>query len=249
MEVVFSVWLVPALFVSAGFLVLGITGFGSALVIVPLLSWRWPLHEVVPVAIALDVVASVVHGGLNLARIQWAEVFRLVPGMVVGVGLGWFLAQWSESTLPLFVLGLYVVAVGAHALRPGGGEPRPPAAPGWAHPAGLAVGAIEVMFGTAGPPVVAWLARRLHDPAALRASTPVVLVLASAVALGSMAMDGRLFGTVWTHRMAVLLPFAVGGVLVGHALAGRLPADRLRQAICALLIVSGLALATRAVAF
>lgn len=244
-----DVWLVPALVVCTGFLVLGITGFGSALVVVPLLSWRWPLQEVVPVVIALDVVASVVHGGLNLSRIQWTEVRRLVPGMVAGVALGWLLARWSDSRLPLLILGLYVIGVGIHALRPAGARPQPPVAPLWAHPVGMVVGAIEVMFGTAGPPVVAWLTRRLQDPAALRASTPMVLLLASLVALGSMAADGRLFGSAWTQRLAVLLPFAVGGVLLGHAVAGQLPADRLRQAICVLLMVSGLALVARAGVF
>ena len=29
--------------VLAGYTVLGLTGFGSALVIVPLLAWHWPL--------------------------------------------------------------------------------------------------------------------------------------------------------------------------------------------------------------
>ena len=33
----------PAFVVLLGYVVLGITGFGSALVIVPLLAWRWPL--------------------------------------------------------------------------------------------------------------------------------------------------------------------------------------------------------------
>ena len=38
--------LYPAAVVLLGYVVLGITGFGSALVIVPLLAWRWPLTEV-----------------------------------------------------------------------------------------------------------------------------------------------------------------------------------------------------------
>jgi uncharacterized protein len=34
-------WLGPVLTVFAGYLVLGITGFGSALIVVPLLAWHW----------------------------------------------------------------------------------------------------------------------------------------------------------------------------------------------------------------
>ena len=39
-------WLSVAV-VLLGYTVLGLTGFGSALVIVPLLAWQWPLPEVV----------------------------------------------------------------------------------------------------------------------------------------------------------------------------------------------------------
>ena len=51
-------WLYPAIVLGLGYLVLGITGFGSALVTVPLLAWIWPLPEVVVLAILLDIPAS-----------------------------------------------------------------------------------------------------------------------------------------------------------------------------------------------
>lgn len=58
-------WLYPASVLLAAYAVMGITGFGSALVAVPLLAWIWPLPEVVALVILLDVPASMLHGGLN----------------------------------------------------------------------------------------------------------------------------------------------------------------------------------------
>ena len=63
-------WLYPAGVIFTGYLVLGITGFGSALVTVPLLAWIWPLPEVVALAILLDVPASLLHGGLNFRQVR-----------------------------------------------------------------------------------------------------------------------------------------------------------------------------------
>lgn len=79
-------WALPC--VLAGYLVLGLTGFGSALVIVPLLAWHWPLPEVVVLTLLLDLPASLMHSGLNWRQVQWAELRRLLPGMVVGTAIG-----------------------------------------------------------------------------------------------------------------------------------------------------------------
>ncbi|HQQ70689.1 MAG TPA: sulfite exporter TauE/SafE family protein, partial [Alicycliphilus sp.] len=109
--------LYPAAVVLLGYTVLGITGFGSALVIVPLLAWRWPLAEVVPLVLLLDLPASLLLGGLNLRHVNLAELRRLLPGMVAGALAGLWLSGQLPGRWPLLALGLYVAAVGARALR------------------------------------------------------------------------------------------------------------------------------------
>jgi hypothetical protein len=42
-----AVWGWPILVTAVGYTVLGLTGFRSALIVVSLRSWRWPLPEVV----------------------------------------------------------------------------------------------------------------------------------------------------------------------------------------------------------
>ena len=69
--------------VLVGYTVLGLTGFGSALVIVPLLAWHWPLPEVVALVLMLDLPASLMHSGLNWRQVQWTELRKLLPGMVL----------------------------------------------------------------------------------------------------------------------------------------------------------------------
>lgn len=43
---------------------------------------------------------------------------------------------------------------------------------------GGGIGSVEILFGTAGPVVVAWLTRRLPDPHQVRASIPMVMAVA-----------------------------------------------------------------------
>ena len=49
-------WSLPV--VALGYLVLGITGFGSALVMVPLLAWRWPRLAAAPTALPAGRLAA-----------------------------------------------------------------------------------------------------------------------------------------------------------------------------------------------
>lgn len=236
-----ELWM-PIGVVLLGYTVLGLTGFGSALVVVPLLAWKWPLPEVVALTLLMDVPASALHSGLNWRLVKWAEVRRLLPGMVLGTLAGLWLSQHMNSRWPLLLLGLYVAGVGLHALRPKAAPPQPLAS-AWAWPAGVAIGVVEMMFGTAGPLVVAWLSRRLSDVQAMRASTPLMISVAATTVLLGMAWEGRLSGEPIWQRWSVLIAAALGGVWLGHRMAHLVSAARLRQIICGLLVLSGVMLA------
>ena len=235
-------WLAPMGVVLLGYTVLGLTGFGSALVIVPLLAWQWPLPEVVALTLLMDVPASAFHSGLNWRQVQWRELRRLLPGLVLGTVAGLWLMQHLQARWPLLLLGLYVAAVGVNALRPQPAQTRQPA-PVWAWPVGTAIGLVEMLFGTAGPLVVAWLSRRLSDVQQIRASIPMIITVAASTVLLGMSWEGRLSSVVLWQRWGVLIGVALAGVWLGHRVAHRVPVARLRQIICGLLVVSGLVLA------
>ena len=235
-------WSLPV--VALGYLVLGITGFGSALVMVPLLAWRWPLAEVVPLVLLTDVVASALMGRLNWREVRWDVLRQLLPGMMLGALAGLLLQRVSPGAWPLLALGIYVVWVGRLAWRgvTGGG-----AAPPWlGHVHGLGVGLVQVMFGTAGPLVLAWMARRQIPAPAMRASTPALMTVVAIGVLVLMAVDGRLGSPLLWQRLLWLLPMGVLAVLAGHAVAARLPVAFLRRAIAGLLMLSGLMLLVNA---
>jgi uncharacterized membrane protein YfcA len=231
--------------VLLGYTVLGLTGFGSALVIVPLLAWQWPLPQVVALTLLMDVPASAFHSGLNWRQVQWRELGRLVPGLGLGTLLGLWLMPHLQARWPLLLLGVYVAAVGVNALRPAAKRTGLPA-PRWAYPVGTAIGLVEMLFGTAGPLVVAWLSRRVADVQQMRASTPMIITVAASTVLVGMGWEGRLSSDVLWHRWLVLMGVALCGVWLGHRVAHRVPVARLRQIICGLLVVSGLMLTLRA---
>ena len=75
--------LVLCILMSAYF-IRGITGFGSALISVPLLALSQPLQFAVPLVLALDFTASLVLGGTNRKKANWGEIKVLLPFGMVG---------------------------------------------------------------------------------------------------------------------------------------------------------------------
>lgn len=233
-------WLYPLAVILLGYVVLGITGFGSSLVMVPLLVRQWPLAETVALAILLDIPASLLHGGLNLRQVRWPELSRLLPGMALGSALGLWLLGGLDKRWLMLALGAYVVMVAVRGLRP---RPQFQAAHAhWAHLAGTLVGLIEVLFATAGPLVVAWLQRRTDDVQALRATVPVVMALAGSVALAVLLSSGVMDSAALLPRWLLGLPLSIAGVVLGNRLATRIPPTVMKRLMAALLCVSGLSL-------
>jgi uncharacterized membrane protein YfcA len=231
--------------VLLGYVVLGLSGFGSALVVVPLLTWRWPLTLVVPLVLLIDLPAFLLHTGLNLRQVAWREIPRLVPTMVAGALLGVSVLARARSDWPPLVLGLYVSVVGLRGLS--SARRAAPVHPRWAWPAGLAMGLVESMFGTAGPVVVAWLSRRLPDPTILRATLPMAIVIVVALAIGGAAVGGQMSQALLWTAWPVLQPVALVGVVLGHRIAGRVPAEQMRRVVFGLLMCSGVAMVGRGV--
>ena len=236
--------LFAVLTVLLGYITLGLSGFGSALVIVPLLTWHWPLTLVVPLVLLIDVPASLLHTGLNLRQVAWRELPRLLAPMAFGAIVGTSLTAYANSDWLLLSLGLYIAVIGLLGFMP---SLRVSASPhtAWALPAGLAMGTVETMFGTAGPVVVAWLSRRLSDPNILRATLPVTIAIVATLAIGASALNGQMRQPLLWTALLMLLPVALLGVFLGHWISQRVSPKQLRRVVYGMLVFSGFAMVAR----
>ncbi len=239
--------LYPALVVFTGYVVFGITGFGSALIIVPLLAWRLPLDLIVPLVLMLDLAASVQLGHLNFREIRFDEVRRMVPGLLLGTLIGLQLTALGNSSALLVALGAYVAWAGVNGLRQR--TATSPLAADWATPFALASGVVEALFGTSGPLIVTYLTRRLSDPLPLRITIASAILVVVAITLAGFAVTGRLSNPRLWELLPWLLVTTLLGCYLGNRLVRRLSQGSpqlLRRFIQTLLIASGLSLAANA---
>lgn len=237
-------FVIAAIVVFIAIFVRTLTGFGAALVLVPLLSLIWELRQVVLVAAIVQVATGFpVALGARRAADRRA-LLLLLAGSLCGLVLGAFLLavlplEWLRRGLGGLTLlfgisrftpiAAHVVTAPSRRLRLLG------------LPIGFGSGILTGMIGTGGPPVVAYLQFRLATTAARRATLLIYFMVLDIVRLPTYLRSG--LGTttlIWTAL--ALIPFALLGSAVGSYAHGRVSERIVSGTIAILLVLTGISL-------
>ena len=228
--------LVLCILMSA-FFIRGITGFGSALISVPLLALSQPLQFAVPLVLALDFTASLVLGGLNRKQANWAEIKVLLPFGMIGASAGAYALLTLPTTPVLLTLGAFTMFFGFRnifGLQPVGKLSR-----AWAVPAGLAGGGAGALFGTSGPPYIMYLTRRLLDKGEVRATFSWLFAIDGGFRLCLFLFAGLLLDPKLQIAYALgLFPMAAG-LYIGNTVHLDMTSEGMLRVVGALLMLSG----------
>ena len=231
--------------VVAGYLVFAITGFGAPIVMVPVMSHFLPLPFVLPLAVLLDVGASLVMGLRFQRNADWRELRWMVPFSLIGAILGVTLLVSLPRQAAVSALGVCAIAYGVYSLVRRG--PARHASSLWAPVSGFTGGAMGTLFGIGAPPYAIYLSSRIEEKTAMRATLSTMVLFSTAIRLTVFAFAGL----VLADRLAafvLLFPFALAGLWMGHRVHLRMSSEKVLAAISVLLIVSGGSLLVRALA-
>ncbi len=227
---------VPVIFLA--YAVFGMTGFGAALVAVPLLVHVIPLQTVVPLIVFFDLVSTTLIGGSNRASVSVAELKAITPWMLLGILLGATLLYSISPGGPLIALGIFVLYVSIHNLFFKKNTQKKISSL-WAVPFGIFGGVFSALFGTGGPIYTIYLARRLDDLTSFRATISAVIFCSGFVRLITFAFAGAYFKESILWGAAFLLPSALLGLWSGSKLRKILPHEAMKKSIYFLLLLAG----------
>jgi uncharacterized membrane protein YfcA len=227
----------------AGALLFGLTGFGSALVTIPLATHIVPL----PFALALFALADLVSAlrvGLenprNAVRGEWT---RLVPMIVLGTALGVTALVNLPRSLGMFLLGAFVLSFALYSLarRP---SPRV-ISPRWAWLAGLGGGITSTLFGAGGPPYVIYLSQRGLTKEQFRATLGFATMTSISLRVLAFLLTGLLLDPQVWIAAALAVPAAFAGIAISRRLFHRISREALLRAVTVMLLASGASLILR----
>ena len=227
-----------------GSIVFGATGFGAALVVMPLATHFVPLPFALAVYALADIANSFSVGLEKPKNAVRGEYLRLVAMILVGTLVGVTALVNLPRAAGMVALGAFVVAYAVYALFPR--ESQRVIAQGWAWLAGFVGGVTSSLFGAGGPPYVIYLSQRGLSKEAFRATLGLVTMSSISLRVIAFLLTGLLLDPhVWLAA-ALAVPAALAGVAVGRRIFLKVSREQLARVIAALLLVSGGSLVWRA---
>jgi len=204
------IWIVLVTFGAA--LVRGLSGFGSAMIMIPVLSAFLGPVVAVPILNLVDAVTTLPMLPPATKQCRWREVIPLFIGAALLMPLGVYLLKVVDPVLLRHVMAgliLVMAIVMAFGLRYRG-EPN--------RLVGLAVGAVSGLMsgaiGLSGPPVILfWLGGQANAVTA-RANVIAYFGLMTVALIATMIWNGLFTGQVIALSL-VLMPVYALGIALG----------------------------------
>jgi uncharacterized membrane protein YfcA len=227
----------------AGALIFGITGFGSALITIPLASHLVSLQFALALFALADLACALRVGLENPKNAVRAEWKRLVPMIIVGTALGVTLLVKLPRAAGMLLLGAFVLS---YALYSNLKTRERVISPRWAWLAGLGGGLTSTMFGAGGPPYAIYLSQRGLSKEQFRATMGFAAMTSISLRVGAFLLTGLLLDpSVWLTAL-VVVPAALLGITVARRIFLRISREILMRAIGVMLMASGASLIWRA---
>lgn len=244
----FSSWVycIAPLIVFAGYVAFGISGFGSTIIVVPILAQFLPLKFIVPLMVLLDLSAlAMMRANKGMQARDMKEIRSILPFMLIGMALGAYLLKSVPERYLMLALGLFVAGYALNTLLRSKGVIGT-IAPLWRAPIALLGGTASSLFGAGGPIYAIYISRRLHDPTVMRATMSAIIAISVVVRVVIFLLSGLLLNADLGLALLALFGFMVGGMMLGMRLHSRMKPEHVRRVVHLLLIISGGSLVLRA---
>jgi hypothetical protein len=221
----------------------GASGFGAAAAM-PLLGLVIPLKILVPAWTLVGTIAGLALFGSDRRNIAWRELWKIVPGCMVGVAIGLYVFKMLDSETLAKWLGISVLLYGLYTLwgmlRPGPKATLPPRVA--ALIGGVGGGILGTVVGTMGSVgfAVYFDAIRLAKDQFRATMTTILLILSLARGIGYWAVGE--FTPEVLVTAGLLLPLMLIGIFIGNRFHHGMSEVAFRRTVCGALIASGLAL-------
>lgn len=233
MDVVFSSWpeFLAACFVLAlaeGVYVL--FGFGAGLIAIGLLALILPyLSDVVVLLLLVNLPIECWVVWKNRNHIQWTRTLFVGVGLLLGVPLGTWILHFGRPDFLLVLLGLVLMIAGiGFCMLP---QKRVVTWSWWSTwPIGAFAGVLGGLFGTAGPPLIAYFRLEGADKRIFRANLMAIFFLVTLVRLPCYGFSGLLTPERWWSAMA-LFPSVGLGAFVGNGLHEKMKERDFQKAV------------------
>ena len=228
-----------------GAMIFGVTGFGSALVTIPLATHIVPLKFALALFALVDVCCAVSVGlekPKNAVKSEWT---RLVPMILLGTVLGTTLLVHLPREVGMFLLGAFIASYALYSVLRR--SPMRVIDPRWGWLAGVCGGITGTLFGAGGPPYAIYLSQRGLTKEQFRATMGFATMTSISLRIAAFLITGLLLDwQVWLTAL-VAVPAALAALFIARRFVHHISREMVLRAVAVILLLSGSSLILRAI--
>ncbi|MBZ0279000.1 MAG: sulfite exporter TauE/SafE family protein [Anaerolineae bacterium] len=221
------------------FFTLSLTGFGQALIAMPLLTPLMGLQVAAPVVALASLTGTITLLVYYRQHINLKLMWRYALASLAGIPLGVYLMARIDEKEGMIVLGILITGYGLYNLLnlrlPHIQNPR------WAYGFGLLTGILSGAYNTGGPPAVIYAASSRWSPDEFRSNLQGISLLNSTLVIAAHAAAQHLTLQVWGAYL-LSLPALFLGIAAGLYLTSFVRPEIFRKLVLILLVILGLRL-------
>ncbi len=227
----------------AGF-IQGITGFGSAMIAVSLLSLFLDIKTVIPLVALLSLITVSILTYQLKEHFKYSHIHPLLIGSVPGIAVGILFLKSISAFLITAILGVILFLYGTYNLLKGDGAIKIGKSTGYF--LGFLAGYLGGAFNTNGPPAILYATAQPWSRHQIKVTLTSYFFISGLMVAASHAVSGLTTEKVISLFFR-LAPFLAAGTLAGSKLYDKLHPDRFRNLMFIFLTVMGVGLIIKAV--
>ena len=222
-----------AIFIAAFMQVL--SGFGFALLSMPIMTMAVPVEQAVIVSTLLGALSTTWQSFHLRAAADFVLVRRLTTAAFLGMPLGLVVLNVVSDRSLRLTLGIAVLIATMLLVSP---VQLHRMGKGLDYGVGFVSGVLNTSLSTNGPPLVFGLQARRLEPDRFRATISMIFALSNILGIALFAIDGK-FTLTGVKAAAIAFPAWFVGQAIAWPIRRRVVGDRFRRLVLGMLFVAG----------
>lgn len=230
MELIIAVTVFVAAFVQ------GVSGFGFALVVMPILSGLTSIQTAAPLVAIATLTNNLLLCLYYRQSFDWTVVKTLLIGSVFGIPIGFWALDYLPTGLMLTALGIIIIAYAIYSLI----SPAMPVLESkrWAYGAGFFSGILLGSFNLPGPPVILYGSSQQWSQRQFKGNLSSFFSISVAIVVMGHGVQHRISADI-VSQLLFAVPSLALGIGLGILLSKKFDPKMFRNIVTALLSIIG----------
>ena len=214
----------------------GLSGFGVALLAIPLLAVLLDVKRVVPLAALAAMTTHVIVLVHLRHHFDWSRILPLIISAIPGVAVGALFLKHLDRTVILYILGVLLIAYSVYSLFLR--IPVKEMKKGWVFPFGFTAGLLGGALSTPGPPAIVYTSMQSWSKDQIKVTLQGFFILSGIIVILFHILNG--ITTLYVLKLyGASIPMLFIGTYVGSLFYGRINDEGYRKLVLIILFLLG----------